>query len=90
MKAAAEKDFAAEEARIKAAAEEDARKIIQSAEQEIEAAAKTARRELRAYAADLAVTLATKQIKVDSSTDQALVRGFAEQLSSDGSRKEGR
>ena len=90
MKGAAEKDFAAEEARIKAAAEEDARKIIQSAEQEIEAAAKSARRELRAYAADLAVTLATKQIKVDSSTDQALVRGFAEQLSSDGSRKEGR
>jgi F-type H+-transporting ATPase subunit b len=81
MRASAETDAAAEEARIKAAAEEDARKIVESAEQEIAAAAKSARRELKAYAADLAVSLAIKQIKVDSVTDQGLIRNFADQLS---------
>jgi F-type H+-transporting ATPase subunit b len=81
MRATAEKDAAAEEARIKAAAEEDARKIVESAEQEIAAAAKLARRELTNYAANLAVSLATKQIKVDAATDQALVQGFARELS---------
>ena len=80
MREAAEKEAAAEEARIKAAALEDARKIVESAEQEITAAAKTARRELTAYAANLAVSLAAKQIKVDAATDQALVRGFAKEL----------
>lgn len=77
---AAEKEGAAEEARIQAAAEEDARKIVSSAEQEIAAAAKAARRQLTAYAADLAVGLARKQIHVDAATDQALVRNFAGQL----------
>jgi F-type H+-transporting ATPase subunit b len=80
MREAAEKEGAAEEARIKAAAEEDARKIIAAAEQEIAAAVKAARRQLTAYAADLAVGLARKQIHVDAATDQALVRNFAGQL----------
>ncbi|MGH9501389.1 MAG: ATPase [Terriglobales bacterium] len=84
MGAAAQKEAAAEETRIKAAAEEDARKIVESAEQEIAAAAKTARRELTAYAANLAVALAAKQIKVDTATDQALVREFAKELSPQG------
>jgi F-type H+-transporting ATPase subunit b len=80
MRNAAEKESAAEEARIQAAAEEDARKIVVAAEQEIAAAAKAARRQLTAYAADLAVGLARKQIHVDTTTDQALVRKFAGQL----------
>jgi F-type H+-transporting ATPase subunit b len=82
MRDAAEKEGAAEEARIQAAAEEDARKIVASAEQEIAAAAKAARRQLTAHAADLAVALAQKQIRVDAATDQALVRNFAGQLGS--------
>ena len=92
MRAAAETEAAAEEQRIKAAAEEDARKIVESAEQEIAAAAKAARRELTAYAADLAVSLAKKQIHVDVATDQALLRSFAQQLSANGgeTRKGGR
>ena len=81
MVAAAEKEAAAEEERIKAAALEDARKIVESVGQEIAAAARAARRELTAYAADLAVSLATKQIKVDTTTDQMLVRNFADELS---------
>ena len=90
MRDAAEKEGAAEEARIQAAAEEDARKIVVSAEQEIAAAAKAARRKLTAHAADLAVALAQKQIRVDAATDQALVRNFARQLgSADKSGKDG-
>jgi F-type H+-transporting ATPase subunit b len=87
MKASSEKEAAAEEERIKAAAEEDARRIVQSAEQEISSAAKAARRELTAYAADLAVSLAAREIRVDASTDQRLVRRFAQQLSDDGGNK---
>src|SRR5207248_8445087 len=51
MRATAEQEAAAEEDRIHAAAEEDTRKIVDSAEQEIAAAAKLARRELKAFAA---------------------------------------
>ncbi len=80
MRDAAEKEGAAEEARIQAAAQEDARKIVTSAEQEISAAAKAARRQLTAYAADLAVGLAQKQIHIDPATDQRLVRNFAGEL----------
>jgi F-type H+-transporting ATPase subunit b len=84
MRDAAEKEAAAEEARIQAAAQEDARKLVASAEQEIAAAAKAARRQLTAHAADLAVGLAQKQIHVDAATDQTLVRDFAGQLGSSG------
>ncbi|HZQ93761.1 MAG TPA: ATP synthase F0 subunit B [Candidatus Sulfotelmatobacter sp.] len=91
MRDAAEREGSAEEARIKAAAEEDAHKIIASAQQEIAAAAKAARRQLTAHAADLAVGIAAKQIRVDAATDQALVRDFAAQLgsASDKSGKDG-
>ena len=80
MRATADAEAAEEEKKIKAAAEEDARKIAQQTEQEIAAAVKSARRELRAYAADLAVTLAQRQIHIDSTTDQMLVKKFAQQL----------
>lgn len=80
MRAAAETEAVAEEARIKAAAEEDARKIVEAAEQEIAAAAKAARRELTAYAASLAVSQAARQIRVDPASDEALIRDFAAQL----------
>ena len=67
-----------------AAAAEEARRISESASQEIAAATKAARRELTAYAADLAVSLASKQIHVDTATDQALVRRFAQQITNGG------
>jgi F-type H+-transporting ATPase subunit b len=84
MRTAAEKEAAAEEERIKTATADEMKKVVESAEQEISAAAKNARRELRAYAANLVVSLAEKQIKVDAATDQALVQGFAKRLASDG------
>ena len=79
--ASAEKEAALEEERMKAATAEDVRKVVESAEQEIASAAKNARRELTKYAADLAISLAEKQIHVDQATDQQLVRGFSDQLS---------
>lgn len=82
MRDAAEKEGTAEEARIQAAAQEDAHKIVAAAEQEIAAAAKAARRMLTAHAAELAVGLAQKQIRVDAATDRALVRSFSTQLGS--------
>ena len=92
MRDAAEKDAAAEEARIQAAAREDARKMVESAQQEIASAIKTARRELTAYAADLAVGLAQKQIHVDAATDRAIVGNFADELGASTGRagKDGR
>lgn len=89
MRAAAEKEAAAEEQRIKAAAEDDARKIVEASEQEITAVARAARRELTTFAADLAVSLAKKQIQVDAATDQRLIHNFAQQLQANGSERKG-
>jgi F-type H+-transporting ATPase subunit b len=89
MRASAEREAAAEEERIKAATVDETRKIIASAEQEIAATAKAARRELTAYAADLAVALARKQIHVDAATDQALVHRFAQQIVTGGDAPKG-
>jgi len=84
IRASAERDAAAEEQRIKQAAEEDKQKMVAAAEAEIAAIARNARRELKGYAASLAVDLAAREIQVDEPTDQALVREFVEQLGKDG------
>jgi F-type H+-transporting ATPase subunit b len=84
LRGAAEQEAAAEEKRIQAAAEQDAQRVIEAAEAEIVAATKLARRELKTYAADLAVTLAEKRIHVDAATDQELVRSFVSQLGAAG------
>jgi F-type H+-transporting ATPase subunit b len=83
LRTVAEQEGLREEERLLAAAAEEKRKIVSGAEQEITAAAKAARAELRAYAAELAVGLASKQIQVNESTDQALVREFVDQLGKD-------
>lgn len=84
MSAAAEKETQREEARIRAAVEEDKNKIVESAEQEIAAAARLARSELRQYVSDLAVSLAEQRIRVNPATDEKLVRDFVEQLGKNG------
>jgi F-type H+-transporting ATPase subunit b len=88
MRETAERGTVEEEARVKAATEEDIRKVMESAEQEIVAAGKMARRELTRHAADLAVSLAQTQIQVNDSQDEALLRGFARQLSAGGSKED--
>jgi F-type H+-transporting ATPase subunit b len=82
MQSAAESEASAEEARIQKAAEEDVRKVVEMAGQEIAAATKQARRELSNHTASLAIALASKQINVDANTDQVLVRTFAAKLAS--------
>jgi F-type H+-transporting ATPase subunit b len=93
MRTSAEQDAAVEEQRILAAAEEDKRRIVETAEAEITASVRLARRELKAYVADLAVTLAERRIHIDAATDQALVRSFVGELgadqSGDGAGKDG-
>jgi F-type H+-transporting ATPase subunit b len=88
MQASAEKEADAEESRIQKAAEDDIRKVVLAAEQEIAAASKQARRELAAHTASLAIALAAKQINVDSTTDQMLVRSFASTLASNDGQKD--
>jgi F-type H+-transporting ATPase subunit b len=80
MRANAEQAAKDEEQRLRASAEEEKNKILQSAEQEITAAANVARRELKHFAADLAVSLAEKKIAVNEATDKVLVRDFAQNL----------
>jgi F-type H+-transporting ATPase subunit b len=82
MQQQAERESAHEEERLREAAGEDAQRVFQAAEQEIAAAAKAARRDLVAFAADLSVSLAQKRMHVDPQADQALVRSFAQELGS--------
>jgi F-type H+-transporting ATPase subunit b len=84
IRRAAEADFSGEEQRIRADAERDAKHVVAAAEQEIAAASRSAQRELKAFAAGLAIDLAEKKIKVDDVTDQAIIRSFAAQLGKDG------
>jgi F-type H+-transporting ATPase subunit b len=84
MQREADENAKAEEQRLLAAGEEERRRIVTSAEQEIEMAANTARRELKAYVAELAVELAEKKIRVSNDADQALVRAFTAQMGKDG------
>ena len=84
IRAEAEREAAAEEQRMRAAAEEDKRKVVESAEAEIAAIARSARHDLKSFAASLAVDIAAHKIKVDDNTDQALVRQFVSHLGKDG------
>jgi F-type H+-transporting ATPase subunit b len=84
IKAGAEREASAEEERVRAAAEEDKKKVVDAAESEIAAIARSARHELKSFAASLAVDIASKKIKVDDNTDQSLVRQFVGHLGKDG------
>ena len=61
----ANREAAAERERIKQASEEDARKLREQAQREIESAGKAARQELRRYAAEQSVRLAEEMIRRD-------------------------
>jgi len=84
MRNEAEASGKTEEEHMMAAAEEERRRIVESAEQEIASATAAARRELKAYTADLAVSLAEKKIRISDSTDEQMVRSFAARLGKDG------
>lgn len=80
MQKHAEAESRAEEERILASIGEEKKKIVEAAEQEIGQASNVARRELQKYAADLAVSIAEKSIRVDPAEDKVLVDDFVQQL----------
>jgi F-type H+-transporting ATPase subunit b len=83
MRAAADREAGKDEEAARAAAEEAKAKIVHGAEQEIAAAARLARGELKSYAAELAVSLAEKRIQITAATDRALVREFVDHMGKD-------
>jgi F-type H+-transporting ATPase subunit b len=84
MRREADEGARSEEKRMRAELEVERQRILTAAEQEIAMAAGAARRELKSYAAELAVDLAAKKIRVDKDADQALVREFTASLGRDG------
>jgi len=89
MQKHAEAEARAEEDRIRASIDAEKHKILQAAEQEITQTVNTVRRDLQKYAADLAVAFAEKGIRVNTSSDKALVEEFTEQLAADVRRSGG-
>jgi F-type H+-transporting ATPase subunit b len=84
MRSEAEENARAEERRIQQSSEEERQRIVSSAQQEIDMAANAARRDLKAYAGELAINLAEKKIRVNEQTDERLVREFTTRLGRDG------
>ena len=80
LKLQAEHDLAAEETRVRAAIEDERKKILAASEQEITAATAQARRQIQQYAAELAVDQAAKKLVVSAEADRLLIREFANRL----------
>jgi F0F1-type ATP synthase membrane subunit b/b' len=59
---------------------EDVRRILKNSEREIGAAVRHARNELRAFAANLAVSIAHQSMRIDEKTDQNLIGAFVSEL----------
>ena len=87
MRAQAEKDSALDEQRIAAYVEEEKKRILASAEQEITAATALAQRQIQQYAAELAIEQAARKLVVTAETDRLLVQSFAQRLMGDDSKK---
>jgi F-type H+-transporting ATPase subunit b len=78
-----ERDGANDEKRIHESLEAERQRIVASAEQEIEAAGATAQRELKKFAAELAVDRARHTIHLGPDGDRVLIRTFGESLKGD-------
>ena len=87
MRAQAEKDSVKDEQRIRASVEEDKKKILATAEQEIAAATALAHRQIQQYAAELAIDQAARKLVVTAETDRLLVQRFASRLMGDDSKE---
>lgn len=84
MRTQAEQETAKEEQRLKAALDEETKKILASAEQEIASATIQARQQLQQHAAELAIEQAARKLVVTAETDRLLVQRFAQRLSGKG------
>jgi F-type H+-transporting ATPase subunit b len=89
LQAQVEQDSLEDEKRVKASIAEESARIVESAEQELDSAVAHARRDLRHYAADLAIEQAAKKVKLSPEADRALISEFIVSVSnnSDGGRK---
>jgi F-type H+-transporting ATPase subunit b len=76
IRAQVEAESQADEMRIKSSIQEESARIVVAAEQEISSSAAQARRSLRNFAADLAITQAAQQLKLTPETDSALIAEF--------------
>lgn len=76
------KEIAAEGERITRETQQSTAKIKSDAEQEIAAAVKSARQEVKTYAADLAIQLAEKKVRAELTpeVDAGLMRAFVDNL----------
>jgi F-type H+-transporting ATPase subunit b len=75
-----EREMAGDEKRIKESLEEERQRIVQSAEQEIESAGAAAKRDLKRFAAELAVDNAARRIQVSHESDKAMIERFGNDL----------
>ena len=82
IRAQARREAAEEGARIERATEEEARKLREQAQREIESAGKAARHDLRRFAAEQSVRLAEEMIRRDMrpEDDARLVQSYVEDL----------
>jgi len=75
-----ERESLEDEKRIKQALEEERARIVKSAEQEIVSASAAAQRELKRFAAGLAIDRAASKIQLTAESDKALIEGFGKEL----------
>ena len=76
-----EQDAANDEKRIRESLDAEKQRLLASVDQEIEAAGAAARRDLKKYAASLAVDRATAELHITEADDRALIRAFGEHFS---------
>lgn len=77
----AEKDSVEDEARIKASIETERQRIMEAVSRDIAAASSAAQRELKRFAAGLAVDRAAQRMALTENEDRALIQEFAQNLS---------
>jgi F-type H+-transporting ATPase subunit b len=76
----AEKDSVEDEGRIKASIETERQRIVEAVTRDIAAASSAAQRDLKRFAAGLAVDRAAQRVVLTEDDDRALVREFSQSL----------
>jgi F-type H+-transporting ATPase subunit b len=80
--AQAEKDSVADETRIKASIEAERQRITEAVSRDIAAASSAAQRDLKRFAAGLAVDRAAQRMALTENEDRALIQEFSQNLGS--------
>jgi len=83
-----ERDAAEDEKRIRESLEVEKQRLLASIDQEIDAAGAAARRDLKNYAAGLAIDRARSQIHLSDDDDRSLIRSFGQHFSKEDRREE--